>query len=212
MSAVEHNRKIIAPVVGIAVAAGLHVLSSWWWLAVPAGLLVMGALWVMLAPEGAFDPRRREAEKSMAHIPPMFREEIRAVPGRLKALRTLAYKFGQDPLRDTILQITEHAKAIHRDVEHQPRDYNRMRKALTHYLDHVETIAKRLSYMAEQGQPDEEALQRSRRMLGDLVPVFQRYRDKMMEDEVFDIDSRLTLLEQEIGAENVTAALQRRSS
>ncbi len=205
MSAVERSRKIIAPVIGLAVGAAIVWTVGWWWLAVPAALLVAAALWVMLAPEGTFDPRRAKTDAALAGMPEMFREEIRDAGERIKALRTLAYRFGTDPLRDTLLTITEHARAILDDVEHAPKDYPRMRKALTHYLKHVETIAGRLDYMARQGASDEAALTRSRATMGDLAAVFQRYRDRMLEDEAFDIDSRLTLLEQEIGAEQVAA-------
>ena len=208
MSAVERSRKIVAPLVGLAVGAAIVWAVGWWWLAIPAATLVGAALWVMLAPEGAFDPRRRKAARAMEGVPLLFREEIAAAGDRIKALRRLAYRFGTDPLRDTILEIADHARAILDDVERAPKDYGRMRKALTHYLKHVETIAERLDDMARQAGAA-EAMARSRTTLGELVPVFRRYRDRMLEDEAFDIDSRLTLLEQDIGAERVAAAAGR---
>ena len=205
MRSSDRARKVLAPLLGLAVGGGIIWALGWWWLAVPAALVVTGTLWVMLAPEGAFDPRRRRRAAALDGLPPSFRDEIQAAGTRIAAVRALAYRFGTDPLRETLLEIAEHARAILDDVERAPQDYRRMRKALTHYLRHVETIAERLSYIARQdgtdGATNEEAMARSRTTLAELVPVFRHYRETSLEDETFDIDSRLTLLEQEIRGE-----------
>ncbi len=204
------NHKIVSPVAGAVVAVGLYLGLGWLWLAIPAGLVAWGALYVMMAPEGAFDPRKRKIEETMAGVPEQFRKEIADAEDRIKAVRKTAYAFpGDEPIRDDILKITEHAKAILEDVQHQPKDYNRMRKALTHYLGHVETIAGRLTYLRKQGGDDPELMERSRATVKDLVGVFEQYRSKMLEDEVFDIDARIALLEQEIGGEDIVAKLKR---
>ena len=204
------NHKIIAPVAGAAAAVGLYLGLGWLWLAIPVGLVVWGGLYVMLAPEGAFDPRKRKLEEAMAGVPAQFRKEIADAGDRIKAVRKAAFGFpGAEPIRDDILKITEHAKAILEDVRHQPRDYGRMRKALTHYLGHVETIAGRLTYLVKQGGDDAALMERSRATVKDLVGVFEQYRSKMLEDEVFDIDARIALLEQEIGGEDIAARLRR---
>lgn len=204
------RHKIIAPIAGAAIAVGLYFWLGSLLVAIPAGLIAWGALYAMLAPEGAFDPRRKKLDEALAGIPEQFRKEINEAGGRIQAVRKAAYAFPADePIRDDVLKITEHAKAILEDVRHQPKDYNRMRKALTHYLSHVETITNRLAYLKKQASEDPTLMERSRATVKDLVGVFEQYRSKMLEDEVFDIDARIQLLEQEISGEDVVAKLKR---
>ena len=163
------------------------------------GLTLFGLVSVALAPEGTFDPRRRN--RSRPDMPERVRDELNQAKERVKTIRRLAYAQGTDPMRESLLSITDTTKDIIADVEREPGDHRRMRKALTHYLSHVETIAERIDYVRKTGGSEPEVVERSRGTLKELADVFQSYRDKMLDDEVFDVDARIDLLENEIRAE-----------
>ena len=178
---------------GIAVAVGAAVwfgLGWSWWGGIPAALIAAAVAAVVLSP----DPKT----KRNAAIPEAFREEFLAAEQRVKTVRGLAMRQGLTPVRDPLRQIADHAKAILDDVRRSPGDYRRMRKVLTHYFAHVETIAERLDYVTKTGTAEPDMIERGKTTLTDLVAVFAGYREKATEDEKFDIDARMTLLEQEI--------------
>ena len=178
---------------GIAVAVGAAVwfgLGWGWWGGIPAALVAAAVAAVVLSP----DPKT----KKDAALPEAIRDEVLAAEARVKTVRGLALRQGLTPVRAPLQQIAEHAKAIIADVRRSPGDYRRLRKALHHYLAHVETIAERLDYVTKTGTAESEMIERGKTTLTDLVAVFAGYREKATEDEKFDIDARMTLLEQEI--------------
>jgi len=58
--------------------------------------------------------------------------------------------------------------------------------------------------MAAAGPVDPATAQRIEHTLADLERVFEEYNRRAIEDEAFDLDSRILLLEQEIKAEGVS--------
>ncbi len=178
---------------GIAVAVGAAVwfgLGWSWWGGIPAALVAAAVAAVVLSP----DPKMKKDQA----LPEAIRDEVLAAEARVKTVRGLALRQGLTPVRAPLQQIAEHAKAILDDVRRSPGDYRRLRKVLTHYFAHVETIAERLDYVTKAGTAEPEMVERSKTTLTDLVAVFAGYRERATEDEKFDIDARMTLLEQEI--------------
>lgn len=171
----------------------------------------LGLLWSVIAGAGVWAavvmatgaPRRPggRGSASLRGTHPRIAEELSEAQDRIKQIRRVAWNLDSVALRDSLLRVSDAAKAICEDVGRNPDDYGRVRKALRHYLSHTAEIADRLAYMGRVGSADPALRERTERTIADLDTVFQGYRDRMVEDETFDIEARLTLLETEIKGE-----------
>ena len=182
----------------LTVAAGLGLLWS-----VIAGAGVWAA--VVMATGSSRRPGGRGAD-AISGTHPRIAEEISEAQDHIKQIRRVAWNLNSVALRDSLLRVSDAAKAICEDVVRNPGDYGRVRKALRHYLSHAAEIADRLAYMGRVGSADPALRERTERTIADLDTVFQGYRDRMVEDEAFDIEARLTLLETEIKGETERTA------
>lgn len=199
---VTRFRHVIAPAVGalgiLSAMVGMGLSPS---ISVVFGALVWGGTLLVLTP-----PKRFKGVLSGVDN----EEDARRIAGelhdaseRIGKLRAFADTFEAVALRRSLLAIAGSAQAIMDDLERDPKDYRRVRKALTHYLGHTVQITDRFVYMNKMNQVDHEVAERTARVLGDMELVFQDYTRRMVDDEAFDLDARIQLLEQEIKAEGL---------
>ena len=195
-------KRTTAIALGVVSGAGLAVLTNWI-VAIGGGVAVwfVAGLLFNLPKPGA-------AAARTSGLSPQFAAELDQARQRIKSTRALAWRPGMDAVREPIDRITETARAIVADIERTPADYMRLRKALTHYLAHVETIADRLAYLYKSQSADQATVERARTTLGELETVFAAYRERAFDDERFDLDTRLELLERDIGGERIQAAFR----
>ena len=179
------------------------------WLGLDMGAAIslgLGAL-VWLGGALVLNPPRlldRQSEiRSIAVDQPMFKKEIKEAGLRIGRLRKLRDRLDSEPLRDSLEAICDSAAVMIRDLERNPSDYRRLRKALNHYLKHVDIVAERYAYMRATAPTDAAIKGRVERTLGDLQRVFLEYNRRMVEDEAYDLDARLALLEQQIAGEGL---------
>ncbi len=207
MDPIYRLRHVIAPTLGAATILvalfGLGIVPT---VAIALGALVWAGAALMLVPRRRFRSLLKAGD--LGYDAALARRELETAAGRVRTLRRLGDRLDRldrPAMTVSLARITASAEAIMRDLERSPRDYRRMRKPLTHYLAHVETIAERYAYMrAAAGPVDPATTQRIERTLADLERVFEDYTRRAVEDEAFDLDSRILLLEQEIKAEGVT--------
>ena len=141
--------------------------------------------------------------RSIAVDQPMFKKEIKEAVLRIARLRKLRDRLDSDALRDSLEAISDSATVLIRDLERNPKDYRRLRKPLNHYLKHVEVVTERYAYMHATAPADAAVKERVERTLGDLQKVFLEYNRRMVEDEAYDLDARLALLDQQIAGEGI---------
>ena len=183
------------------------VAMSWQGLAMGATVsLGLGAL-VWLGGALVLNPPRLLDKTSEARsIPieqPMFKKEVEDAVRRIARLRMLRERVDSEPLRDSLEAIADSATVMISDLRRNPSDYRRLRKALNHYLRHVEIVTERYAYMRATAPVGSEIKDRVERTLGDLQQVFLEYNRRMVEDEAYDLDARLALLEQQIAGEGI---------
>lgn len=176
-------------IVAILLRAAVGV--GWIWV-VLIGVAVGVVTWVILGqprPGGV-------AALSQAH-----QGELDRAKQQIATLRRIAYAPMLEPLRESLLGISDTARQIVADVTRRPADYPKVRRLLTHYLGHVEGIADRLDHMRKNGPVDAGAMERSAAMLGELRTVFEQYRQDKAAEAVSDIDARLSVLEIDLEVE-----------
>lgn len=184
-------------------AAGLAVLllcrfgADLGW---PAAAILSGATWAGL---GLFLYRRDPLKALGRHRglgidPKLIASEIATARERIARIRTAASGILDRHLAAPLDEIALIADAIASEVLNDPRDYPRVRRALVYYLEHTTAIAEGLAQMPANHTAATPALARANETLPQLVTTFQGYRDRLAENEAFDIETRLTLLERDL--------------
>lgn len=202
MDRIVSLRHAIAPILGAAVIVialfGLDIVPT---VAIVLGALVWAGTALLLSPRQRFKHLLKLDD--LKYDAAAMRGELETAVGRIANLRRMAERMGRPALTGSLTRIADSADAMIADLERNPRDYRRMRKPLTHYLLHAETIAERFLYMQQTRTVDADLLRRTESTLGDLDRVFEDYKRRMVQDEAHDLDARIALLEQEIKAEGL---------
>ena len=205
MARVAALRHIVAPCLGIAAmglgvfALDVHVLVSF-----GVAALVYGGTLLLTMPSNPFKSLAKRGDLGLA--PEFVIAELQQAHERVRSIRKIRSRMRISTLGDSIGAIADSADAILADLNRNPRDYKRLRKALVHYLPHVETIADRYAYMQEAGSIDPEIRGRAEQTLADMQRLFVEYQRRMLADETFDLDTRIALLEQEVRREGVATS------
>lgn len=204
---VGRHRHIIAPSLGAGTVLLASAVLGPGLFPVLIGGLVWAGTYFLLKPDDPYTELRKAAA-DLSVDGQAIAEELGRVNARIDRLVAIVRKLDRlgpsaVPVRASLVRIVEIAQVIVDDVVRTPADFPRMRKALVHYLGHVETVADRYAYMMDVGVADADVQLRLKRGLADLELLFKDYKRRMVDDEVFDLDARLTLLEQEIASEGI---------
>lgn len=174
-----------------AFAAGLDWLPS---------ALVGGLTWAALA---AFlyrpDPfRALRRNRGLGIDPDVIRTELAAAGERIARLREAAMRIDRPELAVPLREIADAAETISADVVADPRDYPRLRRLLVYQLDHAAEVAEGLAALPADRIGATPALARAHETLPQVADSFRRHRDRLFDNETFDVDTRLTLLENDL--------------
>lgn len=202
MARVGALRHIIAPSLGLAaVALGVFALDVHVLVSVGVGVLVCGGTLLLTNPGNPFKSLAKRNDLGFA--PEFVIAELQQARERIRSIRKIQSRLRASTVGESIGAIADSADAILADLNRNPRDYKRLRKAFAHYLPHVETIADRYAYMLEAGAIDPGIQDRAEQTLADMQRLFVEYQRRMLDDETFDLDTRIALLEQEVRREGI---------
>ncbi|WP_439815957.1 5-bromo-4-chloroindolyl phosphate hydrolysis family protein [Zavarzinia sp. CC-PAN008] len=119
---------------------------------------------------------------------------------KLARLEDLLPRIRQPDIARRTERIITLAEGIVANVERDPGDANRARRVLTFYLDSVIKIVDHALVIASQG-PEHESLKRIPAALADVEEVMRHHGDRMLENDVLNLDTELGVLEQTLKAE-----------
>lgn len=196
------RRHGLAAALGVAaVSLGLIGLDVHPLVSVAVGAVVYAGTLLMTLSSNPFRSLTKRNEFGQA--PAFMTAEVQQARDRIRSIRRISSGMATSQIGDSIGAIADSADAIIADLGRNPGDYRRLRKALVHYLPHVETIADRIAYMQGVGPIDPEIRGRAEQTLVDMQRLFVEYQRRMLADETFDLDARIALLEQEVRREGV---------
>lgn len=167
-----------------------------------ASLYTAGAFLGMYLSYG-FDPR---AEKKVAATDGYSGEEImQALEQSSKKIRSIELandKISNFELNQRIDRICEIADAILQEIENDPRDLRRSRKFLNVYLDGAKQVTEGYAKTHKNTQTG-ELEQNFRNVLETIETVFQEQHQKLLEDDVFDLDVQIEVLSTQLKREGI---------
>lgn len=209
--ALYHQSRIARPprwpfkLIAAVIAASTTGLIAWLGARqslVVAALYAGGALLGMYLSYG-FDPRH---VKKPGSAPGYSGDEIfQALEESARIIRSIEQ--ANDKIRNTELnqridRICEIADGILAEIESDPRDFRRARKFLNVYLDGARQVTEGYARTHQHSQTG-ELEQNFRNVLVTIESVFQEQQQKLLEDDVFDLDVKIEVLSTQLKREGI---------
>lgn len=197
MTPVGLLRAVAPPLTGAAVTLLCAFGAALDWpTSIILGAVTWAGLGLFLYRRDPFKALRRQ--RGLSIDPNVMKNELAVAHQRLDRIKDAAARLRDTALVTSLNDIWRMADGIAKEVMDDPRDYPRVRKAMVHYLEHTTMIAEGLVQLPETHASSAEALNRAKATLPEIATTFRQYRDKLSENEVFDIETRLTLLERDL--------------
>jgi hypothetical protein len=190
-------RAAMPPVAGAAVFLLAALAGGVGWIgAAVLGLVTWGSLAAFLYRRDPFRAMRRI--RGLGIDPQMIRTELATAEARIVRIRNAAQRIDDASLSAPLLEIAATAETIAAEVLGDPRAYPRLRRVLVHHLEHTTAVAEGLAHLPAGHGAMAPSLARARDTLPQIVDAFRRQRDRLGDNEAFDVETRLTLLENDL--------------
>lgn len=193
--------KLIAALI-VAVTTGMIA-----WLGarqpLPVAILFAGGALLGMYLSYGFDPRH---EKKIAGMHGYSGGEIfQTLEDSARIIRSI--ERANDSIRNSELnqrieRICEIADSILAEIEADPRDIRRARKFLNVYLDGARQVTEGYARTHQHSQSG-ELEQNFRNVLVTIESVFQEQKQKLLEDDVFDLDVQIEVLNTQLKREGI---------
>lgn len=165
-------------------------------------LFAVGAFLGMYLSYG-FDPRK---EKNIVAAHGYSRDEIlQTLKDSSRIIRGIEQandRIRNAELNQRIERICEIADSILAEIEADPRDIRRARKFLNVYLDGARQVTEGYAKTHPQTQSG-ELEQNFRNVLETIESVFQEQHQKLLEEDVFDLDVKIEVLTTQLKREGI---------
>jgi len=169
----------------------------------PVSLLFAGGAFLGMYLSYGFDPRK---EKNIVAAHGYSRDEIlRTLEDSSRIIRGIEQ--ANDRIRNTELnqrieRICGIADSILAEIEADPRDIRRARKFLNVYLEGARQVTEGYARTHPQTQSG-ELEQNFRNVLETIESVFQEQHQKLLEEDVFDLDVKIEVLATQLKREGI---------
>lgn len=205
----EHERRALAahprPLKksALALTALAALLISW-------GLdgygLLMGLVFAAFAALGYFlfyglDPSGEKiSERLGGYTTAELVEIIREAEAKIIDIERQRLKLGEGELNERLGRITEVARDVLRTLEQKPRELRRARRFLNVYLDGAQRVVG--DYARVHDKADADFLdQNFRDVLATIEDTFRAQREKLLADDVLDLDIQIEVLKKQLEEE-----------
>jgi 5-bromo-4-chloroindolyl phosphate hydrolysis protein len=169
----------------------------------PVALMFAGGAFLGMYLSYGFDPRQ---EKKIADAQGYSGDEIlRMLEESSQIIRSIEQannKIRNSELNQRIENICAIADRILAEIESDPRDIRRARKFLNVYLDGARQVTEGYAKTHQQTQSG-QLEQNFRNVLETIESVFQEQHQKLLEEDVFDLDVKIEVLTTQLKREGI---------
>jgi 5-bromo-4-chloroindolyl phosphate hydrolysis protein len=169
----------------------------------PVGLMFAGGAFLGMYLSYGFDPRK---EKKIAAVHGYAGDEIlQALEDSSRIIRGIEQandRIRNAELNRRIERICEIADNILAEIEADPRDFRRARKFLNVYLDGARQVTEGYAKAHQQTQAG-ELEQNFRNVLETIESTFREQHQKLLEEDVFDLDVKIEVLTTQLKREGI---------
>lgn len=213
----EYERKKIArapstpfkTVAALLISANTALLD--WWAssftlsAIPEALLIGAAAFLGFALYYGLDPRRDKANGlSIGVTIDEVLDALDAANIKIDAIDNARHKISNPEFNARLQRITSKAREILDSIEDDPTRLSRARKFLKVYLDGTQQVTEGYARTHQGQQAIPTALETNfSRVLDSLEQTFTEQQAKLLEDNQFDLDVQMEVLETQLKREGV---------
>lgn len=122
--------------------------------------------------------------------------------GKIHNIEQANEAIANQELNQRIERICTIAASILADIEADPKDFRRARKFLNVYLDGAQKVTEGYA-KTHSSQQSGELEQNFRNVLETIETVFQEQKQKLLEDDVFDLDVKIEVLNNQLKQDGI---------
>lgn len=125
---------------------------------------------------------------------------------KVSRIRSAANVIRKPEAREKILQICSLADQIFKNFEKDPADMKAGKKFLNYYLDATVNIVEKYKELSRQNltsKDSTDALNKSDEVLETIREAFEKQLGKLLDNDIMDLDTEISLLEQTFKMENL---------
>jgi len=193
---------LFALLLGIAVGLAVGLIFHRPFFAVLAGIggLVAGLVF--------FKPEKQKKEQGFTNIDgiskEMHEEALQKGYEKLSKMRVLTIKINDREVKEKADRICGLTGQILDTIKNDPKDLKPARSFLNYYLDTAIRILTRYNELALYQTPTaevEEVIEKVDHTLGTLEKAFEKQQERLLENDVLDLETELTVLERTVEME-----------
>jgi len=129
-------------------------------------------------------------------------EAMDGARSQLERTETAGRKISSYQDRERVKSVVASAEAVLQEIEEDPRDLRRARKFLNVYLTGAVDVTERYATAESKGRGD-ELKDNFSKLLTDMEHVFKEQHDKLLQDDVLDLDVQMDVLRTRLTKEGV---------
>lgn len=150
-----------------------------------------------------FDPRTEKSVKEgFGYSAHDVAEALEQADSKIQAIESARSKIGNTELKDRLERIVEQSRRILKVIEDDPKDLRRARKFLITYLEGAQNVTE--GYARTHGYSDSSELEDNfRNVLVTIEEVFKEQYQKLLEDDLMDLDVQIEVLSTQLKREGV---------
>lgn len=190
------------------IAAALTALATGMiaWLgaghSLPVALLFAGGAFLGMYFRYGFDPRDEKLTAAHGYSGDEIRQALENSSRIIRDIERANGRIRNTELNRRLERICQVADTILADIAADPRDFRRARKFLNVYLDGVLQVTQGYAKTHQQTHSG-ELEQNFRNVLDTIETVFQEQRQKLLEEDVFDLDVKIEVLTTQLKREGI---------
>lgn len=206
----EQNRMAKPPKLPLKLIAALLLAIATGWIAwqgakqtLAVALLYSGGAFLGMYFSYGFDPKRnRTINSAQGYSGDEILTMLQESSQKIRTIELSNDKISNPELNQRIDHICEIADDILAQIESDPRDIRRARKFLNVYLDGAKQVTEGYAQTHRHDQSG-ELEQNFRNVLETIEAVFTEQQQKLLEDDVFDLDVKIEVLNNQLKREGI---------
>jgi 5-bromo-4-chloroindolyl phosphate hydrolysis protein len=170
----------------------------------PAGMLFAGGAFLGMYLRYGFDPRveKRKITAAYGYSGDEIRQALEDSSRIIRGIEQANNRIRNAELNRRIERICDIADDILADIAADPRDFRRARKFLNVYLDGARQVTEGYARTHRQ-TASEELEQNFRNVLDTIESTFQEQHQKLLEEDLFDLDVKIEVLNTQLKREGI---------
>ncbi|EIC29040.1 5-bromo-4-chloroindolyl phosphate hydrolysis protein [Methylomicrobium album BG8] len=209
---VYHKSRIAGPpnpplkTIAAAIAALATGMVAWLGAghSLPAGMLFASGAFLGMYLRYGFDPRveKRKITAAYGYSGDEIRQALEDSSRVIRGIEQANARIRNAELNRRIERICDIADDILADIAADPRNFRRARKFLNVYLEGARQVSE--GYAETHRQTSSEALEQNfRNVLETIESTFQEQHQKLMEEDAFDLDVKIEVLNTQMKREGI---------